>query len=340
MSSEQPSLMQAIGARLRALRTERDLRQEDIANYARVWGLDWTRSTVAAIEAGDRELSLDEFFALPLVYAPLQLPDLFPGDGWVHLCISSRVSWTTPEQHLRNTLLGKAFADVPRPAAAPDIPDDIDYAIVEPFQQLLKKPGHLVRHIKVGEFSDQAAERAFLDLPGNLQHLRREIELAAKGDAERKAARRFGVSPELVSVIAFRRYHRSLSEWRDMRVAERAADSRSLQAIRGHVTRALLSEMKPMIERYHKQHDQSEQSTDRQLSARERRTLAQLSAREREVLTLMANRLANKEIARTLGISERTVQYHVNNLFRHIGVYNRAEAIAWAELNGLRQSQS
>jgi transcriptional regulator with XRE-family HTH domain len=266
MSDEQPSLPQAIGARLRALRTERGLRQDQVAGYARVWGLDWTQSTVAAIEAGDRPLSLEEFFALTLIYAPLQLPDLFPGDRWIHLRIGDRAGWTTPESHLRNTLRGEAFADAPQPAATPEVPDDVDYAIVEPFRQLAEKPGHLVKHIRPVDDWGETAARAYLDLPGNVKVRRSEIEIAAKGDAEKKAARKFGVSPYLVSIVAFYLFRRSLSEERDQRATmhirtekvrtdpqmggNKNAKWRTDQAIRGHVTRTLLAEMKDTIEHY------------------------------------------------------------------------------------------
>jgi DNA-binding NarL/FixJ family response regulator len=46
----------------------------------------------------------------------------------------------------------------------------------------------------------------------------------------------------------------------------------------------------------------------------------QLSAREREVLLLAADGLANKQIARSLGITERTVKAHLGSVFRRIGV--------------------
>ena len=55
-----------------------------------------------------------------------------------------------------------------------------------------------------------------------------------------------------------------------------------------------------------------------------------LSPREREVLGLVAKGLANKNIARTLGISERTVKAHLNNVFRQIGVADRTSAALWA----------
>ncbi len=47
---------------------------------------------------------------------------------------------------------------------------------------------------------------------------------------------------------------------------------------------------------------------------------AGLSARELQVLRLVARGLANKQIARRLEISERTVKVHLGNVFRRIGV--------------------
>ncbi len=62
---------------------------------------------------------------------------------------------------------------------------------------------------------------------------------------------------------------------------------------------------------------------------------AALSAREREVLVLVAQGLANKQIARQLGISERTVKAHLGNVFRHLGVTDRTSAALWARDNGV-----
>ncbi|GAA5022194.1 response regulator transcription factor [Terrabacter aeriphilus] len=60
-----------------------------------------------------------------------------------------------------------------------------------------------------------------------------------------------------------------------------------------------------------------------------------LSGREREVLSHVAQGLANKQIARTLGISERTVKVHLGNVFRQIGVGDRTSAALWARDHGL-----
>ena len=58
-----------------------------------------------------------------------------------------------------------------------------------------------------------------------------------------------------------------------------------------------------------------------------------LSGREVEVLRLAAKGLANKQIARTLGISEHTVKVHLGNVFRRIGVSDRTSAAMWARDN-------
>jgi DNA-binding NarL/FixJ family response regulator len=58
-----------------------------------------------------------------------------------------------------------------------------------------------------------------------------------------------------------------------------------------------------------------------------------LSSRELEVLTLVAKGLANKQIGRALGISERTVKVHVGHVFRRIGVSDRTSAAMWARDN-------
>jgi DNA-binding NarL/FixJ family response regulator len=55
-----------------------------------------------------------------------------------------------------------------------------------------------------------------------------------------------------------------------------------------------------------------------------------LSAREIEVLRLVATGLANKQIGRKLGITERTVKAHLTSIFAQIGVSDRTQAALWA----------
>jgi DNA-binding NarL/FixJ family response regulator len=58
-----------------------------------------------------------------------------------------------------------------------------------------------------------------------------------------------------------------------------------------------------------------------------------LTTREAEVLELVRTGLANKQIARRLGISERTVKAHLTSVFQRIGVADRTQAAIWAERN-------
>jgi DNA-binding NarL/FixJ family response regulator len=54
---------------------------------------------------------------------------------------------------------------------------------------------------------------------------------------------------------------------------------------------------------------------------------SELSPREEEVLAALLEDLANKEVADRLHISERTVKFHVSNLFTKFGVRRRADLI-------------
>jgi DNA-binding NarL/FixJ family response regulator len=77
------------------------------------------------------------------------------------------------------------------------------------------------------------------------------------------------------------------------------------------------------------------------LAARARRPAAvPLTAREREVLELVRDGLANKQIARRLGISERTVKAHLTSVFSTIGVADRTAAALWAERHQLDPGDS
>jgi len=63
-----------------------------------------------------------------------------------------------------------------------------------------------------------------------------------------------------------------------------------------------------------------------------------LSPRELEVLTLAANGLTNKEIAYRLGLSERTIQFHMNSVFNKSATNSRTEAVALAIRSGWLKS--
>ena len=62
---------------------------------------------------------------------------------------------------------------------------------------------------------------------------------------------------------------------------------------------------------------------------------ADFTPRERDVLRLLAEGFANKEIARRLSLSEKTVKTHVSNILQKLGVADRTQAALLAVRRGL-----
>lgn len=54
-----------------------------------------------------------------------------------------------------------------------------------------------------------------------------------------------------------------------------------------------------------------------------------LTKREQEVLMELAKGKMNKEIARSLVISPRTVRTHLRTIYLKLGITTRSEAIVW-----------
>jgi transcriptional regulator with XRE-family HTH domain len=230
------TLDQAIGQRLREARLELGLRQDQIAEAAARVGLGWTQSTVAAIERGNRTLSLGEWFLLStlighatgFVTHQFELADLLPASGRVALSDET----TADVEVLRVALRGQLTDPDRKPFADFDTP--FSRRTRDSMRRFTAEMRKLIRLWPGMSLGDYETARD-----------------AARGDAERKAARRLGVPPLTLSVAAHGRYGRSFSDERDRRVAEQAppgAAPRSLQALRGHVTRAMVAELAPVLE--------------------------------------------------------------------------------------------
>jgi DNA-binding NarL/FixJ family response regulator len=66
----------------------------------------------------------------------------------------------------------------------------------------------------------------------------------------------------------------------------------------------------------------------------ESRTRGSLTSREREVLTLIAEGKSNREIARALRVSDKTVKAHVSSVLAKLGVQDRTQAAVYAVRHG------
>jgi DNA-binding NarL/FixJ family response regulator len=62
-----------------------------------------------------------------------------------------------------------------------------------------------------------------------------------------------------------------------------------------------------------------------------------LTEKESEVIRLIAEGMTTKEIALHIGMAERTVELHITNIYKKLGVNSRASAIRWASENGIIQ---
>jgi DNA-binding NarL/FixJ family response regulator len=62
---------------------------------------------------------------------------------------------------------------------------------------------------------------------------------------------------------------------------------------------------------------------------------AGLTEREVEVVGLLARGMQTKQVARSLGISAKTADRHIQNAYRKMGVSSRAAATLFATEHGL-----
>ncbi|HEY5024435.1 MAG TPA: helix-turn-helix transcriptional regulator [Acidimicrobiales bacterium] len=201
-----------VGQLLRERREELGLRQDDVAEYVRAFGLtDWTRATVATLEAGKREIDLDELWP---VCAGLEI-------GIVELLERS-----------------DAWVAVGTPVGTKTVTTSSAWPITK------------VREVLFSRDSRIAASMAGIREARENEVRTRDLERDAKNESVRRIARTLKTEPETVAKYAWTLWHRSLPHERDARVEQLAppdADPRTVQALRGHVTRELRKELEQRI---------------------------------------------------------------------------------------------
>ncbi len=241
------TLSHAVGRRLRAIREEAGLTADDVARDAREMGLGWYRSTVAAIENGTRDLRLAEALLLPLVLMtssagnldrPLSLTDFLPEgpEGeWVQLGPSAAIAATALRTLLTDPVNLRPYAQLDTPAtrriherwSRPEFASRLNEAL----RLKVRQVSAVWPDASIGQVAD--------------------VEQQSTGDVERKAASKYGLSVNVVTIAARAQWGRTMTAERDARLTDRAepdASPRTVQALRGHVTRQLLSELAPKLE--------------------------------------------------------------------------------------------
>lgn len=78
--------------------------------------------------------------------------------------------------------------------------------------------------------------------------------------------------------------------------------------------------------------------TDRMRSEGAKRNYG-LTPRELEIIGTLLTGCSNKDLGRTFSITERTVKYHLSNIYDKLGVSNRLELALFAMHHGLENQQ-
>lgn len=227
MTPPQP-VDQLIGRKLRDLRTELGITQEDVAREAGAHGLAWTRDTVASLERARRDLSLAELFLLPRLFAAITgksfgLVDFIPAQGRAALTGSV----TLPAQELIETLQGAVESRRPRRRL---MPMELTPERANPNEMLADF--RLLRNLGWRTLSPEDRAKAARE---------------SFGVAERTAATRFDVAPIVVVLASWQLWKKSLTAERDRLLRSRGNDERSVKAIRAEITRELYKMLEPTI---------------------------------------------------------------------------------------------
>lgn len=242
-------LSQVVGERVRQFREARGVRQEDVADEARKYGFPWGRSSVAALEAGNRDLSFAELLILPSLLKRLggwDEPLLPPG---VNVILNENL-WMPASQ-----IPSHVFALMTPSVRSERLPaEDEDFILGglenEPPRKSLKTRQSIARTVQVYDY-------LLLVLWPGRGGLHLTPEFTRGVEIARKIAERVktpdGKSPDwqLIQIFSWGLWGRNPGDERDARAASRGTyeTKRALQSARGHVTRELIEELQAEIDK-------------------------------------------------------------------------------------------
>ncbi|WP_328620688.1 helix-turn-helix domain-containing protein [Streptomyces sp. NBC_00354] len=238
-----------VGERLRLLRAEKDLRQDDVAEAAKHFGLTWGRSSVAALEGGNRDLKFEELALLPSIVKRLGgwSQPLLPPDEQVLLGESVWIEAHRLGPAITTLTFGDPFGGASAAEATADSDEFFELGAIEgespedPFETLKDASrrvtfyNHLLATLWPTKAHLSGATNKFL---GSELSRRLAERLTSPDDT-------LPVDHVLVETIATGMWGKSVTEERDSRAAQRGEyeTKRALQSARGHVTREILDEL-------------------------------------------------------------------------------------------------
>lgn len=244
-----PQLSEIVGLQLKRFRAAKGLRQEDIAEAARYFGAEWGRSSVAALEGGNRDLRFEELILLSsVVYKlggweePLIPPDAtfrltdtavsIPGEAFKAL-----VRMTQPSKFVRARPIDEED-EVIRLGAIEVAPKEAEFARMQKVARSVVVFDRILHELWPEKASQRMRARSGLS-----ELVMRMAERIKWPDTMEP------IQPQLVEVLSIAAWGRSPADERDARTADRGSyeTKRALQSARGHVTRELIEELQFMM---------------------------------------------------------------------------------------------
>jgi NarL family two-component system response regulator LiaR len=153
------------------------------------------------------------------------------------------------------------------------------------------------------------------------------------------------VMPEMDGIAATRQIHALSPSTKVIALTSFAEDDKVFPVIKAGASGYLLKDVSPSdlvraIQAVHRGeahlHPEIAKKLMDELADRARRPIPSgLTEREQEVLHLIARGLSNREIARELGISEKTVKTYVGNILSKLHLADRTQAAIYAIKKGL-----
>jgi len=212
-----PTLQEVLAENIRRVRQDEGLRQDEVAAKARSAGLEWTSVTVATIESGQRAIAAEELLLLPIIFdRPLNEfietdADVVQVSDTAAVLSDTLRAVVTGRWDTRPTLARRAI---------PYLAERRDPKIMKAIKKY-RLEENLLTYFLIAE--------------------------GQRGEAERKAAQTLKVDATEITAAAIALYGRDLTTERDARASEEGRKERDSRAVRGHITRSLLAEIREAV---------------------------------------------------------------------------------------------